>query len=115
MATWTYEISLQVLKILKLCCDYFDNGVAAKDAIYYMYMYVTICNNGDLFMCEDIMFPLESSPGISFIWCLYNKICYYISMWDLFKSTRTSRVFLKNPKCLYINSKMYEEQVFYFF
>ena len=75
MATWTYEISLQVLKILKLCCDYFDNGVAAKDAIYYMF--VTICN-GDLFMREDIMFPLESSPGISFIWCLYNKICYYM-------------------------------------
>ena len=29
-------------------------------------------------------------------------------------ASRTSRVFLKNPKCLY-NSTMYEEQVFYFF
>ena len=52
----------------------------------------------------------------------------YISTRDFFKNTRevqekhglqanascTSRVFLKNPKCLY-NSTMYEEQVFYFF
>ena len=28
-------------------------------------------------------------------------------------ASRTSLVFLKNPKCLY-NSTMYEEQVFYF-
>ena len=52
---------------------------------------------------------------------LYKHVGFFKNMREVLEeheplanASRTSRVFLKNPKCLY-NSTMYEEQVFHFF
>ena len=67
MATWRYKISLQVLKNILLICSF---STPEKCNLLCRHSNIDLFTCGDymlFFMCEDVIFLRESSPGISLV------------------------------------------------